>query len=191
MKKILVTILFFLVGFSSESYSQKTPKMDKDKAINGRFIGFNANPMLNLVIPFSVFPVNIPAPIFTFRRMFDGHGFVTNFGVLAEKNNEFFFSFPEFAVYASFGYNYKRPLHKDFYWNFGSSLKSVVDDRSPNFDFFFGLALHYGIEYHINPVISFSTEASIDFGTDDFDVMIRTNPPIQITAHFNLSKQKK
>lgn len=191
MRKILVTILLFIVGFSAESYSQKIPKMDKNKALNGRFIGFNANPMLNLVIPFSVFPVNVPAPIFTFRRMFDGHGFVTNLGVLAEKNNEFFFSSRDFAVYSSFGYNYKRQLHNNFYWNFGASLKSIVDDRRSSFDIFFGLALHYGIEYHLNPVISFSTEASIDFGGDDFGGVVLTNPPVQITAHFNISKQKK
>lgn len=188
MKIKRFTILtLFLLAIVAGSRASNTSKESDSIQVNGRIVGLNCNPLLNMIVPFSVFPINQPAPDFSFRRLYKGHGIRTTFGLGVHSDDEFFFS--DFFFHMSFGYTHKRKLHNNLYWNGGVELKGTFDDR--NFvNEFFGLSFIYGVEYHINPKFSLSTEGALDLGAATFDFLLFSRPPIQITANFNITKSK-
>lgn len=195
MKKSIFFTLIFFVLFGSKAWAQLGEIAISKREIpelNGRIIGLNTNPMLNLVVPFSVFPVNRPAPIVSVRRLWGGNGYRSSLGFTQTANeDQFRFNQEEITAYFSTGYTHKAKLYKNFFWQSGIDLKLNIDESRRTSTGFFGLSSYFGVEYHINEVFSVSSEASIDFGVGDLFVEFRTNPPINIFAHFNLSNKKK
>ncbi len=180
-------ISLLIVPFFTKAQGPQ-PKFHKKTAspIHGKFVGLNTNHMLNILLPFNTINDNIPAADYVMRRLYKGHGYRYALGFRTIESPNFVV---DLSGYLSFGYTHKRLLVKNFYWNTGFELKAHSDFSG--FITFFGVSTYCGIEYHLNDKVSFSTEASTDIGEMAFDIGFRTSPPVNIVAHFNVTKVKK
>ncbi len=186
--KTLFILPILLLAFTANA--QEEVLLPKPIATSNRYVGFNVNPLLSQMLPLSnVQPLNSLYSIMV-RRYFDKEiGIRTGFGVVAGDNNQNAFAF-------QFEFDKRRHLGKNFYYfTGGGAALEIVEDVNSQFGslefLFFGVKLHWGIEYLLNNVVSFSTESNLRFGIGKNDVLFKLSPPLNFMAHFNVTRNKK
>jgi len=171
MKHLYKLALVLLVSFSLTAEAQR------DTIVHDHYVGFDANTMLSQVVPFNTFNSSVGFPAIVTRRLWNNKGFRTTAGFEVDQNN---FSFSNF--YFSIGYTSKKDIGKNWSWIRGIDVKAYGTDD----DFgFVGFGPYWGVEYHINDVISLSTESAVQLGVFD-DVVLDIRPPVHIQCHFKL-----
>lgn len=158
-----------------------------------KYISFNVNPVLAQLVPLNRIGAISPGLGVMSRNYWGKDGVRFGLGLdvseLADVNT--------FSVLL--GYDRRRDLNDDwmFFKGFdvGISVLSLNNNQfgseSESAVFFFGP--HWGIEYRLNRVISFTTEvalrAEIDVAGGNGSA-IRLKPPVNFFVHFNLNRDR-
>ena len=185
-----------VVVIKSSSVQQLPPGsvvMRKPVAIKENYAGFNTAPMLNQFIPFNAIEPSKQLISVNFRKYTNNKGYRLGMGANLEVSGDI----------QSFAFKYdmdsRRVLSNNllYFAGYGFGFE-YFEDLSDNQGFFFNMngfvdalaAVHWGIEYQINPMISLSTEASLQLrlGTSGG---IRIVPPVSIMANVKIDKLKK
>jgi hypothetical protein len=154
-----------------------------------RYIGFNTNGLLMAVVPFNnIQDAGMPFALLMRRYSEEKNGksfgLRTGFGVNVSE-----------AAISSFAFqmdiDFRRKLYKNIYYftGFGGGLSFENNNVTDEISGFFGLRLHWGVEYKLNKILSFSTESYLNFGINTEGPAFQLLPPTFIVAHFNITKK--
>lgn len=181
MRRILLLILGLgLSGILKAQYYEAS-----------RHIGFNANPLLAQLIPLNSNNPEVTHAALMFRRYnANNNGFRAAYGVGISSRSDFT------NMYLGIDLDRRRRLSNnwEFFTGPGANLRIVSNnlDRTNTAtveeEFFLGLLYHWGVEFHINEIISVSTETNLmlGLGLDNDEVVFKLEPPINIFLHFNI-----
>lgn len=162
----------------------------KPVLIKQNYVGFNTAPMLNQFVPFNALDPSRQLVSVNFRRYTNNKGYRLGLGSNLEVDGDI----------QSFAFKYdvdkRREISKKMLYSLGYGFGfEYFEDLTEGNGFFFGIngfadaifAVHWGIEYQINPMISLSTEASwqLRLGTTGG---MRIVPPLAIIANFKIDK---
>jgi hypothetical protein len=146
--------------------------------------------MLNQFVPFNALDPSKQLVSVNFRRYTNNKGYRLGLGSNLEVDGDI----------QSFAFKYdvdkRREISKKMLYSLGYGFGfEYFEDLTEGNGFFFGIngfadaifAVHWGIEYQINPMISLSTEASwqLRLGTTGG---MRIVPPLAIIANFKIDK---
>jgi hypothetical protein len=181
MRKFLLTPLIILTSFVAKSQNNGTSLYAPENT--GRFVGFNANPILSQLIPFSTIPNNFQTPSVVWRNLKKGKGIEYGLGFNLSEDDE--------SGFISVGYAKKARLHKNFHWSSSIGLMIAGHNESPSSPAgFFGLFNAFGVEYHINEIVSVAARAELLFGTGDIEgPVFELRAPRFILVYFRVPKK--
>lgn len=159
-----------------------------------RYIGFNSNPLLAQVIPLNGNNPEVTHAALMFRRYNDNdNGFRAAYGVGISNRSDFT------NMYLGIDLDRRRAIgdNWDFFTGPGVNLRIVSNnlDRTNTAtvqeELFLGFLYHLGVEFHINDIVSLSTETNLmlGLGLDNDEVAFKLDPPINIFLHFNILNQ--
>jgi hypothetical protein len=180
MQKLLVTSLLVLASFVTKGQDLGSTLFTPENT--GRFVGFNANPIMSRVIPFNITPTNFRTPSVVWRNLKKGKGVEFGAGFDLSENLE--------SVFLSVGYAKKARLHKNFFWSssFGLMTSFFADATSIDENAFFGLYNTFGVEYQINEIVSVAARAELLLG-GGADIIINLRPPSFILVYFRVPRK--
>ncbi len=165
----------------------------KPVLIKENYVGFNTAPMLNQFVPFNALDPSKQLVSVNFRRYTNNKGYRLGLGSNLEVDGDI----------QSFAFKYdvdkRRQISQKMLYNLGYGFGfEYFEDLTEGNGFFFGIngfadaifAIHWGVEYQINPMISLSTEASwqLRLGTTGG---MRIVPPLAIIANIKVDKLMK
>jgi hypothetical protein len=171
MKYLYKILLVCLVAVGLDASAQR------DTVVHDHYVGFDANSMLSQVIPFNTFNSSVGFPAIITRRLWNNKGFRSTAGLEIDQNR---FTLSNF--YFSVGYTSKKDIGEKFSWIRGIDVKVYGSNEELGF---FGFGPYWGVEYHVNDVLSLSTESAIQLGFVN-DVVLDIRPPVHIQCHFKL-----
>ena len=187
MKKMLLyTALFFCAcaGKAGDTIDAHWHK---------KYISFDMNPMLAQVIPLNRIGTISPGLGVMSRNYWGQDGIRFGLGLDVSEDADL----SKFAI--MLGYDRRRELNDNWMFFKGMDLGIAVLTTNDNQTgggtesavFFFGP--HWGIEYRLSRVISFTTEvalrAELDVAGGDASA-IRLRPPVNFFVHFNLNRDR-
>lgn len=168
-----------------------TVLIKKPILVKENYAGFNTAPLLNQFVPFNALDPSKQLMSVNFRRYVNNKGYRLGLGSNLEVDGDI----------QSFSFKYDSDKRREmsggkFLYNMGYGFGfEYFQDNTDNSGFFFDMngfvdfifALHWGIEYKINPIVSLSTEASwqLRLGTTGG---MRIVPPLAIIANFKIDK---
>ena len=172
-------------------FTESKAATNRDTSVR-RYLGFDANPLLSQVLPFN--RINVDANVFaiTRRNYWGNNGIRASYGVGLGTNLDIQF------LQFSFGYDHRRSISKNWRYfggvdfilraldDFAGTSRVNIANQSG-----LGFAGHWGVEYQLGKIVSLSTEAALQFLLiGDFDAAsLILQPPINLTAHFNITKK--
>lgn len=178
--------LFLLVGLCLRANAAATDSASK------KYVGFDANPLLSQVLPLNRVILSSNTFAITTRRFWGNDGFRACYGIgLGEELEVQFFQL-------MVGYENRRKISNRWYFFSGvdmilraSSEETTSGSLASGQAQGFGAGGHWGAEFTLGKVLSFSTEASLRLlvNLDDGGASFLLVPPINLTAHFNISKK--
>jgi hypothetical protein len=186
MKKIVLlnTIVFVFAGSALASTPRDT--------VRRKYIGFDANPLLSQVLPFNRIALDAGVFSITTRNYWGSNGIRLSYGAALAENLDV--QFLQFMI----GYDHRRAISKRWWYNTGVDMVfRFLSEDNVNGNITLGNTSgigwggHWGVEYSMSKVVSLSTEANLQLMvlTNNGLVAFILQPPINLTAHFNISKQ--
>lgn len=141
---------------------------DTDTIDNSRFnyIGMNMTPMIMQLIPFSDRQLVATGPYFIHFRNYNGNK-ATRFSLGWRLRPSAIFREDQFFNFANFriGSEWRRQVNGKWSYVKGIDLVGILGNAnlldSNDNEFYFGLGITWGIEYHITPFISVNIETSL------------------------------
>lgn len=183
MMRCLLLICICFPGLCLKAQSSDAPS---------RYIGFNTNPLLAQVIPLNSNNPSLTTASLMFRNYnMNNNGFRAAYGLGLGNENDFS------NMYLGLDHDRRRSISDrwNYFHGYGLQLKIVSNNfnrrstATVEEEFTLALAYHWGVEYRLNEIVSFSTEATLrfGFGLDNEDIVFKLDPPINILVHFNLA----
>lgn len=153
-----------------------------------RYFGFDANPILAQVLPLN--RIGLETQFFSVmnRNYWGKFGLRLGYAANISDNTELL------QLGFLVGFDFRRQLYHN--WRFFTGPDMLFQARAGNSVFLeeevtFGFGLHWGVEYVLNRVLSFSTETSLRFLVElDNGSSIVLQPPVNFMLHFNISRKK-
>lgn len=186
MRKILVFVL--LTGILGSA------RANSGDSIKQKFLGFDANPLMSQVLPFNRISLDAKVFAITRRNYWGNNGVRTSYGLGLSDNLDL--QFFQFMI----GYDHRRSISHRWLYFAGVDFVLRSFSETPNGSGVVlsntsgvGIGGHWGVEYKISPVVSFSTESNLQLiaTTDVGGAAFILQPPLNLTAHFNITQAKK
>jgi len=151
-----------------------------------QYMGFNTSYLLQQILPFNAIPIQQNMYGITYRRYRSNRGLRLSFGANLSELEEIQW----LGLRVDKERRKKINQHWTYFYGTGGGIE-IFQDPERNAFFFEPVEvnligqMHFGIEYHINQVMSLSFESQgiIKLGSSNA-LMLR--PPTVITAHFSL-----
>jgi len=184
MRSFIIFVFCILLAFSVRAQGKDT--------LRRRYIGFDANPLLSQVLPLNRIALDANVFGITRRNYIGYNGVRTAYGV--GLSDQLDLQFLQFMV----GYDHRKVISPRWWYFAGVDMviRSFFGTNSNggsdlNGTAGFGFGGHWGVEYALSRVVSFSTEANLQLMllTNQGSASFILQPPLNITAHFNISRK--